>query len=120
MSPHTCHLSLRSAQARGISSRDEARCWGTRVLVPRNDTFSRRRGSSSRNREGRSGNYVEVGKDGKLGKLGKDARGLLTNREAAGVEGIGANADLVAVEPAVPVAIRDARVRCERGFIRVQ
>src|SRR5215207_1342068 len=44
----------------------------------------------------------------------------LSNWEAAGIEGIGANGDLVAVEPAVAVAIRDSKVRAERRLVGVQ
>ncbi len=83
----------------------------------RNDTLATRRWSLSCNGEARSGNHVEVGKHG---KVGKDADDRLTDREAARIEGICANADLVAVEPAVPVAIRNSGIRAERGFIRVQ
>jgi uncharacterized protein (UPF0548 family) len=60
---------------------------------------------------------IEVGKGG---KDGKDADGPLTDWEAAGVEGIRANADLITVEPAVSVAICNSRVRAECGFVRVQ
>jgi hypothetical protein len=83
----------------------------------RNDTLATRRWSLSCNREARSGTHFEVGK---LGKLGKGTVGPLTDREAAGIKGISADADLVAVEPAVPVAIRDSRIRAERCFVRIQ
>ena len=80
----------------------------------RNEKLATRRWSLACNRKARSGNHVEVGKDG------KDADDRLTDWETADIKGISANADLVAVEPAVPVAIRDSRVRSKRGFIRVQ
>ena len=54
------------------------------------------------------------------GKLGKGAGSQLTDWEAGGVEWICANADLVAVKPAVAIAVRDPGVRAERGFVRVQ
>src|SRR5215203_4321390 len=54
------------------------------------------------------------------GKDGKDADDQLTDWEAASVERICANADLVPVKPAVAIAVRDSGVRAERGFVRVQ
>jgi hypothetical protein len=54
------------------------------------------------------------------GEDGKDADDELTDWEAASVERICANADLVAVKPAVAIAVRDPGVRAERGFVRVQ
>src|SRR5215211_6904355 len=57
---------------------------------------------------------IEVGKDG------KGVGSQLTNWEAGGVEGICANADLVAVEPAVAIAIRDSCIRAERRLVSVK
>jgi hypothetical protein len=50
----------------------------------------------------------------KVAKMAKMVGAGLTNREAVGIEGVGADTDLVAVQPAIAIAIRNSEVRAER------
>src|SRR5687768_12226528 len=64
-----------------------------------------------------SGCRPDVSKVAKMAKVAKVAKmrvARLSDRETAGIEGVGADADLVAVQPAIAVAIRNSEVRAER------